>query len=166
MCFIGIITDEKSKKYINKIEKEQLNNCNFKIIYITENNIENMKHIRFETIVINKKMQNVDTLKDVLKIAKYIIINSDLNINLSILKEFDCLIITYGFNSKSTITMSSNTEDSIQICVQRNILNKRFDIEQQEISLGKEGEVDIYNVMLLTAILLIHNKKIINLLKL
>lgn len=166
MCFIGIITDEKSKRYIKKIEREQLNHCNFKIIYITENNIENMKHIRFETVVINKKMQNVDTLKDVLKTAKYIIINSDLNINLSILKEFDCLIITYGFSYKSTITMSSNTQDSVQICVQRNILNKKHNIEQQEISLEKEGEVDIYNIMLLVAILLIYDKEIINLLNL
>ena len=166
MCFIGIITDEKSRKYINNIDKEQLDNCNFKIIYITENNIENMKHIRFETIVINKKIQNIDTLKDILKTAKYIIINSDLNINLGMLREFNCLIITYGFNSKSTITMSSNTDDSIQICVQRNILNKKNNIEQQEISLVKEDEVDIYDVMLLIAILLIHNKEIINSLKL
>ena len=166
MCFIGIITDEKSRKYINKIEREQLDNCSFRIIYITENNIENMKHIRFETIVINKKIQNVDYLRDILKSAKYIIINSDLNINLNILREFDSFIITYGFNSKSTITVSSNTQDSIQICVQRNILNKKHNIEQQEISLAKENEVDIYNIMLLIAILLIHNKEIINLLKL
>jgi hypothetical protein len=125
-----------------------------------------MKHIRFETIVINKKIQNVDYLREILKSAKYIIINSDLNINLNILREFDSFIITYGFNSKSTITVSSNTQDSIRICVQRNILNKKHNIEQQEISLAKENEVDIYNIMLLIAILLIHNKEIINLLKL
>jgi len=74
MCFIGIITDEKSKKYINKIDKEQFKDCTFKIVYITDNNIENMKHIRFDTIVINKKINNIDVLRDILKSAKYIII--------------------------------------------------------------------------------------------
>lgn len=166
MCFIGIITDDKSRKYINKIEKEQLNNSKFKIVYITESNIENMKHIRFETIVINKKIQDIDVLRDILTNTKYIIINSDLNINLSILKEFKCFVITYGFSFKSTITMSSNTQDSVQICVQRNILNKKHNIEQQEISLEKEEEVDIYNIMLLVAVLLIYDKEIINLLNL
>ena len=45
---------------------------------------------------------------------------------------------------------------------QANILNKKHNIEQQEISLVKENEVDIYDIMLLIAILLIHNKEIIN----
>jgi len=166
MCFIGIITDEKSKKYINKIDKEQFKDCTFKIVYITDNNIENMKHIRFDTIVINKKINNIDVLRDILKSAKYIIINSDLNINLNILKEYNCLVITYGFNSKSTITMSSNTLDSVQICIQRSIQNKKSKIEQQEISLIKENQVDTYDIMLLIAILLIYNNEIIALLKL
>ena len=166
MCFIGIITDEKSRKYITKIEKKYLSDLNCKIVFITDKNIENMKHIRFNTIVINKKINDIDTLKDILENAKYIIINSDLNINLNILKEYNSIIITYGFNFKSTVTISSNSEDNIQICVQRNILKKKNNIEQQEISVVKESDVNVYDVMIIITIVLINNKKIIDLLKL
>lgn len=166
MVLVGIITNEKSKKYINKIVKDQVNNSNFQIVYITEESIENMKNIRFDTIIINKEIENLESLKENLINAKYIIINSDLNIDLRILEGANSLIITYGFNLKSTITMSSITEDSVQICVQRNILNNKQNIEQQEISLKKEEEIDIYNIMLLIALLLIYNKEIISSIKL
>lgn len=166
MVLVGIITNEKSKKYINKIVKDQVNNSNFQIVYITEESIENMKNIRFDTIIINKEIENLESLKENLINAKYIIINSDLNIDLRILEGANSLIITYGFNLKSTITMSSITEDSVQICVQRNILNNKQNIEQQEISLKKEEEIDVYNIMLLIALLLIYNKEIISSIKL
>ena len=125
-----------------------------------------MKNIRFDTIIINENAEWIEIIKNNLIKTKYIILNSDLKINLNFFKDVNLRVITYGFNSKATITISSNTEDSIQICVQRNILNKKHNIEQQEISLVKEDEVDIYDVMLLIAILLIHNKEIINSLKL
>ena len=36
MVFVGIITDDKSKKYINKILKDNIDNVCFQIVYITE----------------------------------------------------------------------------------------------------------------------------------
>lgn len=165
MVFVGIITDDKSKKYINKILKDNIDNVCFQIVYITEKSIENMKNIRFDAICINKEISKIENLKDILINAKYIIINTDLNSNLNILSEINSIIITYGFNSKSTITMSSNTEDNVQICVQRNILNKKQDIEQQEISLKKYEQCDIYDIMLIIALLLIYNQDTIELLK-
>ena len=156
MVFVGIITDDKSKKYINKILKDNIDNVCFQIVYITEKSIENMKNIRFDAICINKEISKIENLKDIL-------INANLNLN--ILSEINSIIITYGFNSKSTITMSSNTEDNVQICVQRNILNKKQDIEQQEISLKKYEQCDIYDIMLIIALLLIYNQDTIELLK-
>ena len=54
MYFVGIITDNKSKKYINKIIKEQIKTNKFQVIFITEKNVDNLKNIHFDTIVINK----------------------------------------------------------------------------------------------------------------
>lgn len=166
MYFVGVITDDKSKKYISKIIKEQIKTKKFQIIFITEKNAENMKNIRFDTIAINKKLECVESLQNNLINTKYIIINSDLNLNLDLLKETNFRVINYGFNSKATITPSSNTEDSVQICVQRNIFNKKENIEQQEISLAKNQNTDIYDIMLLFSVLLIYDKDVISLLKL
>ena len=79
-----------------------------------------------------------------------------------LLKDIKSNIITYGFNSKSTITMSSVTDDSIQVSVQRNIISKKSEVEQQEISLNKEAKSDVYDIMLLISLLLIHNNEDIN----
>ena len=164
MCFIGIITGNKSKKYINKIIKGQIKEKNFKVIYITEKNVQNMKNIRFDTIIINKKVAWLDELQNNFINTKYVIINSDLELDFFLLG--NVRVITYGFNSKSTITLSSNTEDSVQICVQRNISGKKENIEQQEIYLCKNDTTDIYDIMLLICILLLYNKSVISLLKL
>ena len=44
MYFVGIITDNKSKKYINKIIKEQIKTNQFQVIFITEKNVDNLKN--------------------------------------------------------------------------------------------------------------------------
>ena len=165
MYFVGIITDNKSKKYINKIIKEQIKTNQFQVIFITEKNVDNLKNIHFDTIVINKKINYLEYLKNNLDNSK-IIINSDLNIDLSALKELNLHIISYGFNSKSTITISSNTEDSIQICIQRNICIQGEKVEQQEISKSKKVNTDIYDIMIIIIIILIYKKDIIGSLKL
>ena len=165
MCFVGIITDEKSKKYINKVIKEQIKTNIFQVIFITEENVENMKNIRFDTIIINKKIDWIDFLKRNLENTK-IILNSDIEFNFNKLKNLNLSIIDYGFNSKSTITLSSNTEDSIQICIQRNIVTKKSKIEQQEISILKSENSNIYDIMIIIILLLIYDKSIISLLKL
>lgn len=166
MYFVGIITNDASKKYLSKIINEQIKSKKIKFIFITEKNAENMKNIRFETIVINERVEWIETIKNNLINSKHIIINSDFSLKLNLLKEANLRVITYGFNSKATITISSNTEDSIQICVQRNILNKKENIEQQEISLLKNQNSDIYDIMLLISVLLIYDKDVISLLKL
>ena len=165
MYFVGVITNDKSKKYISKIINEQIKTKKFQIIFITEKNIENMKNIRFDTIVVNKRVEYIENMQNNLINTKYLIINSDLNLNLQVLKQNNFKVINYGFNSKATITLSSNTEDSVQICVQRNILNGKENVEQQEISLNKNQNTDIYDVMLLISVLLIYDKDVISLLK-
>lgn len=158
MIFIGIVTDTKSESYIKKIRNNNDVFNKYHIIFIKEKSIENIKNIKFQTIIINREFNAEDSLNKLIAKAEYLIINEDIDASISLLNDVNSNIITYGFNSKSTITMSSVTEDSIQICVQRNILSKQNEIEQQEISLAKEAESEIYDIMLLISMLLIYNK--------
>lgn len=158
MIFIGIVTDTKSESYIKKIQNNNEVFNKYHIIFIKEKSIDNIKNIKFETIIINREFNDEYSLNKLIAKSKYLIINEDIDMAISLLNDVNSNIITYGFNSKSTITMSSVTEDSIQICVQRNILSKQNEIEQQEISLVKEAESEIYDIMLLISMLLVYNK--------
>lgn len=158
MIFIGIVTNTKSENYIKKIQNNNDIFNKYHIIFIKEKSIDNIKNIKFETIIINREFNDEDSLNKLIAKSKYIIVNEDIDMVISLLNDVSSNIITYGFNSKSTITMSSLTEDSILICVQRNILSKQNEIEQQEISLSKEAETEVYDIMLLISMLLIYNK--------
>lgn len=148
----------KSENYIKKIQNNNDIFNKYHIIFIKEKSIDNIKNIKFETIIINREFNDEDSLNKLIAKSKYIIVNEDIDMAISLLNDVSSNIITYGFNSKSTITMSSLTEDSILICVQRNILSKQNEIEQQEISLSKEAETEVYDIMLLISMLLIYNK--------
>lgn len=158
MIFIGIVTDTKSESYIKRIQNNNDIFNKYHIIFIKEKSIDNIKNIKFETIIINREFNEEQSLSKLIAKSKYLIINEDIDMAISLLNDVSSNIITYGFNSKSTITMSSLTEDSIQICVQRNILSKQNEIEQQEISLSKEAESEAYDIMLLISMLLVYNK--------
>lgn len=158
MIFIGIVTDTKSESYIKRIQNNNNIFNKYHIIFIKEKSIDNIKNIKFETIIINREFNEEQSLSKLIAKSKYLIINEDIDMAISLLNDVSSNIITYGFNSKSTITMSSLTEDSIQICVQRNILSKQNEIEQQEISLSKEAESEAYDIMLLISMLLVYNK--------
>ena len=158
MIFIGIVTDAKSESYIKKIQAKSDIFDKYHIIFIKEKSIDNIKNIKFDTIIINREFNDEYALNKLIAKSKYIIINEDIDIAINLLNNVNSSIITYGFNSKSTITMSSVTEDSAQICVQWNILSKDSEIEQQEIGIVKEEKSDIYDIMLLISMLLIYNK--------
>lgn len=113
MFFIGIITNQKNERYV----KKELNQEN--ILFINDKTISNMKNIKFDAIVIDSKINNRNNLRKILSNTKYVILNSDIEIDLEVIKGLDITIITYGFNSKSTFTVSSLTENNIIICLQR-----------------------------------------------
>ena len=162
MIFIGIVTDIKSENYIKKIQNNNSVLKKYHIIFIRENSIDNIKNIKFETIIVNREFEDKDSLNKLIAKSEYVIVNEDIGTIIDLLKDIKSNIITYGFNSKSTITMSSVTDDSIQVSVQRNIISKKREVEQQEISLNKEAKSDVYDIMLLISLLLIHNNEDIN----
>lgn len=146
MSFIGIICDAKNENYIKQILIENL--ANKEVIILREDTVKNFKNIKFETIIImsnNKntflneaKLNEKNVIKGIIASAKYLVVNADEEINLNLLQEISGKVITYGFNSKSTITASSVKEDSILLCVQRNIQNiAGNNIELQEFNINK-----------------------------
>ena len=165
MPFVGIVSKKEQKldEIVNKIFKNY--KTDLKIIILNESNIENMKNIKFETIVILENMldlkEKFPILQKILQDSKYLIINSDIKDNLELLGELSLTIITYGFNSKATITVSSTDfyEDNTMLCIQRNIKGFKGEvIELQDIKISKNGVVnDIYVSIALLAISLIYN---------
>lgn len=157
MPFIGIIAEERKSNIIKKQIVERLKIDENLIILIKEKNIENIKNIKFDTIILDRKFNNEKKLKMVLENVKYLIINCDVVKSLNVLNDIEINVITYGFNSKATITASSVGEEEILVCLQRNIINaKKQKVEPQEVKI--EIQNDAMSTMAITAILLIYGK--------
>lgn len=156
MLFIGIVSEEKNEKHIKDILKQKIENEN--VVFINEKNIENIKNIKFKIIVLNKGIDNKN-IKNILLNAEYLILNSDINVKIDLIESLDLKVITYGFNSKSTVTASSVTEEEMLICVQRNIINiKGKKIEPQEINIEKDIMLDNYDNMYIMCLATIYGK--------
>lgn len=159
MPFIEIITDTKSQIELNKmISGEIVNNCD--IMYIKEKNIENIKNIKLETLIINKEVKNNEIMNKIIFNAKNLIYNKDFNEKLSIGKTKEekeeiegRKIITIGYNSKSDITVSSVLEDEALICIQNTIVSTYGrKILPQEVKVDVKSNVNIYNIMIIIAL--------------
>lgn len=164
MALIGIICDSENENYLKKtLEKNfKSNKKQNTVIVINENSIENIQNVQFETILISSNEEKVLLKKEILKKlisnVKYLIIDADIKINLEILSNMNLSVITYGFNSKSTITASS-VEDDILICIQRKILNICNNIvDEQEIKISmREGKINVEMLMAVVAIMIVYN---------
>lgn len=159
MPFIGIISEENTENCIDRKITEKLGMQESSVLFIKEKSIENIKNIKFETVIITREFKKVELLKKILQNCTYVIINSDIQNNLSLLENINATIVTYGFNSKATITASSVNEEEIMICVQRTLESKNKEkIEPQEI------KMEIYEnancTMAIASILLIYGKLI------
>lgn len=163
MSFIGIIAESKNEGYINKIISNKLHTNT--IININEKNIDNIKNVRFETLLISGNNKSIlekeELLKSIISNVQYLIINADIETNLSVLKHLNLKVITFGFNSKSTITASSVKEDTILICIQRTIEdNKKQEIEPQEVLVQlQENNISVHSIMGIVSVLLIYGIK-------
>ena len=147
MFFIGIITNQRNEMFI----KRRLYNIipRDSVIFITEKNIDNIKNIKFETILldnqINKKKKEI---RKIISSCKYLVLNHDIEIENSIIEDLDLTIITYGFNGKSTFTISSIEENNLIICLQRIIFKKNNKkIEPQEYKVRNDINIDKYAII-------------------
>lgn len=136
MSFIGIVSEENVENCIRRSLLEKLELRESSVLFLKEKSIENVKNIKFETILLAREFKHPEKLKTMLEDTPYLIINSDLEKNLELLENVKATVITYGFNSKATITASSVEEEEILLCIQRAIEDKNGNvIEPQEIKL-------------------------------
>lgn len=164
MPFIGIISKECDSNFIrNEILKNT--DSKLEIFNINNRNIENIKNIRFETIVINdsinKLLENSKYLEEIIRNAKYLVINTDVVKDISILGGVNKNIITYGLNQKAIITISSVEDEDIMICIQKSFkdINEK-DIEEQEfnIKITKNNLKKLCNTLSIFTVLSIYGK--------
>ena len=160
MPLIGIVAKKKDIQVI----KNELKESNVEIIEITKQCVKNLKNIKFEEIIFLEDISlNEDEYKymnEMISKAKYIIFNSDIEMN--ILKQLEIQkpikFITLGFNSKSTITISSIKEEKVIVCIQRDIEKtngKILEIQEKEI-ISKNAK-KIYNYLVVFIIKELHN---------
>ena len=167
MPFIGVIAKECDSNFIkNEIIKNSVNN-KFEIFNINQKNIPNIKNITFESIIINEDIRELlkysKYLEDILKRAKYIIINSDIIKDISILGNSKISIITYGLNNQATVTISSVREEDILICIQnkfKNISGKNIEEQEINIKILKNNLKKLCNTLSIFTILSIYGENL------
>lgn len=154
MAFIGVITSKRSeeaskKVFINLFNENIIKKIN--VIIINESNIDNIKNVLFETIIINEDnsliRNKMNSLKQILSKCKFLILNSDMDINLESIYKVKLTVITYGLNLKSTVTASSIENEKLQICIQRSIKNINNKIIEPKEVYVYANKNDIYRVM-------------------
>ena len=157
MFFIGVITNKKNESYLKKELKSIIPTDN--IFIINDGNIENIKNIKFEIVIIDKQINNKLELRNILSKSKYIILNSDIEMNVEAINNLKLIAITYGFNSKCTFTVSSITENNIIICLQRIIYNKNNEVvEPQEFKLEVPENVEKQKAIFVYIIKILYSK--------
>lgn len=167
MAFIGIIADDKYEMGLKRILESRLNSPHKEhtIIAINEKSIENIKNIKFETILVMDLTcltEQEKRLNELFGKAKYLVMNADMNCEFQAINHVKLNIIPFGFNSKSTITASS-VENNFLICLQRKIIDVNQNIlEPQEIEViirDKKLANNSHNLMGISSVLLIYGKR-------
>jgi len=160
MPLIGIVA---KKRDIQSIRREIRDN-NIDIIEITKESIKYIRNIKFEEIIflenINLTEEEYKYMNEIISNSQYLIVNGDTDIE--ILKEINVQkpikLITFGFNSKSTITISSVNDDKIIACVQRDIEKINGEVlETQEKKIVAQNPKKIYNNLVVFIIKELHN---------
>ncbi len=165
MIFIGIMSECKSYENI----KEKLKNEDINLIHINKKSIQNIKNIKFETLIIDTNLEEFQQEKEIIEQicnnAKYVFINTDLNIENNLEVKAKKEIITYGLNQKATVTVSSIKDRDILIYVQRNIKDnkeKSIEVGEKLVKIKEETKLKNYEILILYIIFLIYNYPIID----
>ncbi len=165
MIFVGVICKEKDFELIEDVLLNTVKDV--KLIYLNEENIKNFQNVKFDSIILNEELNikkcNEKIIQKICNNLKYLLINTDKNINLNIFNGNMLNIITYGLNHKCTITPSSIKEEYIMLAIQREILDKygRL-IEIGEKKIINNKDLDIYGNALICIIEILYKKDIKN----
>ena len=166
MHFIGIFSNHLKYEMIKKNIIKIVNKKDLELIHISSKNIENLKNIVFETIVLCHQKNINDEQKNILNKfcsnSMFIVVNADVFCNTKMISNKKINCISYGLNQKSTITISSIQEEKAILSIQRNINNleqKTIEMGEVEIDVGQYKPNQIENILAIFAIYLIYNKE-------
>ena len=160
MPLIGIVAKRKDVQAIKKDCKQK----NIEIVEIRKESIKNVRNIKFEEIIflqdIKLEKEEYKYMNEIISKVQYLIFNADIEI--SVLKNIQInkpiKLITFGFNSKATITISSIQEEKIIACLQRDIEKKNGEIlEGQEKEIIIKDNKKVYNNLAVFIIKELHN---------
>ncbi len=165
MHFIGIFSNDLEYEMIKQNIIKIVNRKDLEFIHISSKNLENMKNIVFETIVLCHQENIDDGQKNILnKLCSnctFAIVNADVFCKTKIISNKKTNCISYGLNQKSTITISSIQEDKAILSIQRNISNldnKIIEMGEMEVDLKKYKPIQIENILAICTIYLIYNR--------
>ena len=134
MYCIGVIS--RDIELINELIE------NNKVIIMTKENINRYLEKEIDILVIEDKIIKNKNLELLCNHSKYILVQDNVNLNIKLKNEAN--IITFGFNHKSTVTISSISEEKVIICIQRKMKSLRNNlIEPQEMIIKNNREYDI-----------------------
>lgn len=167
MSFIGIMANRKcfeniKKKIIQKIEDESI-----QFVPINLRSIENIKNIKFETIIIEDNLNKFEKYKGILtkifKNTQYLMINTDKNEKQ---KEIEKMTnsITYGLNQKAMVTVSSISDTDILVYWQKSLQNRegnKIEIEERRIKKEQGEPIKTYEILIIYTVFKIYQKDII-----
>ena len=166
MHFIGIFSNHLEYEMIKQNIIKIVNRKDLELIHISSKNIENLKNIVFETIVLCHQKNINDEQKNILNKfcsnSMFIVVNADVFCNTKMISNKKINCISYGLNQKSTITISSIQEEKAILSIQRNINNleqKTIEMGEVEIDVGQYKPNQIENILAIFAIYLIYNKE-------
>ena len=153
MSFIGVVANRKCFEHIKR--------------KINLKSIENVKNIKFETIIIednlDKFKKNKETLEKIWENTEYILINTDKNPKQQKIEE-SIKKITYGLNQKAVVTISSVSDTDILIYWQKDLFNKegkKIEIEERRIKKRENNMLKLYEIIIIYTFFKIYNYNII-----
>lgn len=118
MYLVGIIENKNNTIEISKILQEMQIYKKCTIMKIKQDNLDNLKNVKFDVVIINQEL-DVEKYKvnldNILKNTKILILNIDYKENLKVVENLKIQVITYGFNKKATVTITSCDEDNIML---------------------------------------------------
>lgn len=139
MHSIGVIS--KDIELINELIK--IGN----VMIITNENIYKYAKQKIDILIIEDEIEESKDFKTLCNQAKFIMLQD--SVNLEVKLNQDITVVTFGFNHKSTVTISSIDNEKVIICVQRKIKGlKKQVVEPQEIVIENQDEYNINRIII------------------
>lgn len=167
MSFIGVVASRKCFENIKKKITEQIKDETINFIQINLRSIENIKNIKFETIIVEDNLEkfknNKEIIEKICKNVQYLMINTDKNLEQKGTEKVQNKI-TYGLNQKADVTVSSISDTDILVYWQKDISDKegnKIEIEERRIKRKGKNTLNTYQILIIYTFFKIYKKSII-----